>query len=128
MTSIELRAGVDLVDIRRLQRLVEADSSFLGLGFTDHELTYCAGDPRSLAGRWAAKEAMMKALAVGIGRISPADVEVLTDTQGVPAIRLHGTALQRSDELGASGWSVSLSHEGEFAVAFVVGVIGGESA
>ena len=126
MSTFELRTGIDLVDCRRLQRMLDADASFLDIAFTKSEQTYCAGDVARLAARWGAKEAAMKALGLGIGDISPRDVEVLVDPKGAPTLNLTGSAFQRSIELGVSGWQITLSHESDFAIAFVIAVIGGD--
>jgi len=127
MNTFRLRTGVDLVDCRRVQRMLDTDASFLDIAFTELEQVYCAGDSACLAGRWAAKEATMKALGLGIGDISPRDVEVLADPKGAPSLKLAGSALERSAELGVSAWQLTLSHESDFAIAFVIAVTGGDS-
>lgn len=120
MTFIAIMAGVDMVDCARIARLLEEDATFLELAFTDAERAECGRDTERLAVRWAAKEATMKALGRGIGAIAPLDVEVRHDDYGTPVLALAGSAQTRARELGVTQWSVSLSHEGGFAVAFVV--------
>lgn len=100
--------------------MIEADDAFLLRAWTVAELAYCNGDADRLAARWAAKEAMMKALGVGIGTIAPLDIEVIHDPAGAPELHLSGSAARRADELALQGWSLSLSHERGLAVAFVV--------
>jgi holo-[acyl-carrier protein] synthase len=76
-----------------------------------------------LAARFAAKEAMSKALGTGIvgrGGILWGEVEVLPDARGKPLVRLHGRAQDRAQSLGLKKFAISLSHSQEYAVAFVV--------
>jgi holo-[acyl-carrier protein] synthase len=74
----------------------------------------------SLAGRYAAKEAVAKALGCGIGDVEWKEIEVLGDEQRAPVLYLHGKAAQKAEELGLTTWSVSLSHSQSHAVAVVV--------
>lgn len=120
MSVIATAIGVDMVDCARLDRLVQADSTFLALSFTPEELAACRGDSSRLASRWAAKEATMKALGRGIGAVALKDIEVRSDDYGAPTLLLSGAARDRADELGCTQWSVSLSHECGMALAFVV--------
>ncbi len=126
MTFAPVRTGVDLVDVARLERML-ADSSpeFLASGWTKEEQADSELRPDRLAARWAAKEAVMKALGVGIGTLSPTDIEVRIDEFGAPELVLHGAARTRSDDLNLKHWSLSLSHEGGLAIAFVVALAGG---
>lgn len=115
-----VRVGVDLVDTTRLRRMIEADPAFLTTAWTSAELAYCEGNADRLAARWAAKEATMKALGVGIGSVAPLEIEVVHDPRGAPELQLSGAAARRAGELAVRGWSLALSHEGGLAVAFVV--------
>lgn len=109
--------GVDLTDIRRVQRYVDASPSFLAMSWTDRELEQCAGRVDRLASRWAAKEAVMKALGTGLGRTSPDDIEILTDDTGRPAVHLLGdTAAAYAD----TDVKVSMTHEGPWAMAVAI--------
>lgn len=120
MTSPRVHVGVDLAGLRRLQAMIDDDPAFLDTAWTHRELAYADGDVARLAGRWAAKEAVMKALGRGIGRISPLDIEVIDDEDGAPSLTLSGTAQERAHELRIVDWAISLSHEGDFAIAFAV--------
>lgn len=120
MSVLAVRVGVDLVDTVRLRGLIEADPAFLATAWTRAELAYCEGDVDRLAARWAAKEATMKALGVGIGTVTPLEIEVVHDVRGAPELRLSGAAARRAGGLAVRGWSLALSHEGGLAVAFVV--------
>lgn len=125
MIASSLRVGVDLVDVNQVRNMVEVTGeSFLEAGWTDRERADCAGQAERLAARWAAKEATMKALGVGIGEISPLEVEVESSVGMAPALRLHGGAARESERLNIANWSVSLSHVESLAVAVVVGAEG----
>ncbi|WP_329070333.1 holo-ACP synthase [Amycolatopsis sp. NBC_01480] len=122
MTAILLRTGVDMVDVERLKRMIElSGTEFLESSWTAAEREYCADRPERLATRWAAKEATMKALNRGIGRVGLLDVEVAAAEGQMPTLLLHGPAEERALELQLDTWSVSLTHEDRWALAFVVG-------
>jgi phosphopantetheine--protein transferase-like protein len=125
VTSSGVTTGIDLVDCARIARLLREDSTFLNLTFTAVEQEYCQKDPARLGARWAAKESAMKALGQGVGKIAPLDIEVSRDENGAPTMKLSGSAIARAQELGITDWSVSLSHESGFAMAFVVMTKGG---
>ncbi len=118
-----LRTGVDMIEIQRIQQAVERfGERFLGRIFTSAELACCQGQMESLAARFAGKEAVVKALGTGSWRagICWTDVEILRDDQGAPRLRLHNQAAQKAHQLGLAHWSISLSHDRERAIAFVV--------
>ncbi|HEY76890.1 MAG TPA: holo-[acyl-carrier-protein] synthase [Thermoflexia bacterium] len=118
--------GVDLVEIPRVERmLARYGERFLERVFTPAEVLYARGRAPELAARFAAKEAVAKALGVGMRMLSPEgvgwrEVEVLGDHRGRPEVYLHGRAAERARELGLTEWAISLSHTREYAVAFVV--------
>ena len=119
--------GVDLAPVDRVEQLVERHGErFLSRVFTAGEQADVATSRRRrserLAARFAAKEAVLKALGTGwSGGIAWTDVEVVTDPSGAPRVRLHGKAAERATGLGVVRWAVSLSHAGGMAVASVVG-------
>jgi len=119
-----LSTGVDIVEIERLRRILEHwGQRFLDRVYTAREQAFCLGRVPELAARFAAKEAISKALGTGIvGRegVNWLDMEVLPDRRGKPLVYLHGRARRRAEELGLTEWAISLSHEREVAVAFVV--------
>ena len=121
-----LTTGVDLVTITRVERmLTRYGDRFLERVFTPAEVLYCRARPAELAARFAAKEAVSKALGVGVRMMARdgipwRDVEVVGDARGKPLVRLHGRAAERAEELGLTEWAVSLSHTREHAIAFVV--------
>ena len=121
-----LTTGVDLVEIARVERLLSRyGDRFLARVFTPAEILYCRGRTAELAARFAAKEAVSKALGVGVRMIARdgihwQDVEVVGDPRGKPLVHLYGRAAQRANELGLAEWAISLSHSREHAIAFVV--------
>ncbi len=121
---MNLRTGVDLIEIHRINEAIERlGDAFLQRVYTPAEIAAFAASPQSLAARWAAKEAVAKALGTGLGPIAFTDVEVLRAANGEPILTLHGKAASLAAELGISGWSISLSHTHEHAIAMVVGLI-----
>ena len=121
-----LTTGIDLIEITRVERiLARYGDRFLERVFTPAEVLYCRARLPELAARFAAKEAVAKALGVGVRMMARdgvrwRDVEVTGDVRGKPLVRLHGRAAERAGELGLTEWAVSLSHTREYAVAFVV--------
>jgi holo-[acyl-carrier protein] synthase len=116
-----LRIGVDLVDIDRVRRLTASGGpTFLDQTWTEGEQVYCAGSAERLAARWGAKEAVMKALGAGFPDIEHLDIEVVSTQGEAPRLRLSGDAADYATSLNLTEWSLSLSHESGFALAFVV--------
>ncbi len=120
---MQLRTGVDLIEIERIRRAVaQHGARFLDRVYTDAEMRCCGGRMESLAARFAAKEAVAKALGTGIWRdgVAWTDIEVLKDRSGGPQLSLHGGAATAAAAAGLTTWSVSLSHDRSRATAFVV--------
>jgi len=118
---MKLATGVDLIEIERIRASLEKHGErFLKRVFTSVEIEDCAGREESLAARWAAKEAVAKALGCGIGDISFQEIEVLRGETGQPQLLLHGAAYRKATELGLTDWSISLSHNQSQAIAVVV--------
>lgn len=121
-----LATGVDMVVVSRVARIVDDHGSrFLERVFTASEIGFSRGRPAELAARFAAKEAVSKALGVGMRLMSPAgigwlDVETLNHRSGQPYLMLYGRAQQLASEAGLSTWAISLTHDGDLALAFVV--------
>jgi holo-[acyl-carrier protein] synthase len=118
-----LVTGVDIVEIHRVDRIVGLyGERFLNRIYTDREVAYARGRAPQLASRFAAKEAVMKALGTGAQGVRWRDIEVVRESGGPPRICLYGSALSRFDNMGLDSMEVSLSHSQEYAVAFVVGM------
>ena len=121
-----LSVGVDLVELDRLRRAVERHGGrFLARIYTPQELARYRDRLPELAARFAAKEAVSKALGVGLRHISAQgigwqEVEVLSDDLGKPIVHLSGRAQALAEEQGLHLWAISLSHGRDHAVAFVV--------
>ncbi len=116
-----LRAGVDIIEVERVRRAAQRHGDrFFGRFFTEDERSRCEGHFPALAARFAAKEAVAKALGTGIGDVQWVDIEIVNDERGRPDVVLHGTAAKIAAELGLTEWSISLSHTSEQAVAFVI--------
>ncbi len=121
-----LSTGVDIVELDRIRRAVERyGNRFLARIYTPEEIAHCGDRLPELAARFAAKEAVSKALGVGINHMSAhgigwREVEVLPDPLGKPLVRLSGRARQLAQEQDLHEWAISLSHGRDYAVAFVV--------
>lgn len=121
-----LSVGVDLIEVARVERMLSRyGDRFLVRVFTPAEILYCRGRTAELAARFAAKEAVSKALGVGVRMIARdgihwQDVEVIGDPRGKPLVRLYGRAAERANELDLTEWAISLSHTREHTIAFVV--------
>lgn len=119
--------GVDLVEVERIQKALE--DSRIGMRFrervfTAKEIQYCEkkrrGRYESYAGRFAAKEAVMKALGNGWGsKVCWLDIEVARARSGKPEIILHDKTARFAEQLGIRRWSLSITHTGQHGLAFV---------
>lgn len=115
--------GNDLVDIDRFRKALERTPSLRERLFTDAERSYAdaRADPTErYAVRFAAKEAVMKALGVGLGEIQMRDIEVQRADSGAPQLVLHGTAAELAAVRGVRRWLITLSHSDTVAQAIVV--------
>ena len=119
--------GVDIIEIERIEAvLLRHGERFLRRVYTPAEQAYCRGRVAELAARFAAKEAISKALGTGLRGVGWPEMEILGDKRGKPLVYLHGRARARAEELGLSEFAVSLSHSCDYAVAFVMAVGGRE--
>ena len=122
--------GIDIVETDRIRRLIEQHGAhFLDRVFTPAEQAYCnASRKRALehfAGRFAAKEAVLKVLGTGWrGGIAWTDVEIVKDPSGQPKINLTGETARIAQELGIAKWHVSISHIETHATASAIGLRG----
>lgn len=115
--------GTDLVELDRFRTTLERTPGIKRRTFTDAEQRYADSkhDPTErYAVRWAAKEAVMKAMGVGLGAVAMADIEVVRAESGAPSIVLHDTAAAKAAELGISEWKITLTHTEAFAQAIAV--------
>lgn len=116
-----LTVGVDLSEVARIERLLtQYGDRFSNRVFTPREQAYCNGRLSSLAGRFAIKEAVAKALGTGIGDLTWTDIEVVNNERGQPQLLLHNNARTLADNMGLQQWAISLSHTDTLAIGFVV--------
>lgn len=114
--------GIDIAEVKRVAGAL-TKPGFAEKVFTPAENSYCRGRKEyaaSFAARWAAKEAAAKALGTGIGPVGWREMEVVVDKKGKPGLVLSGAAADLAGELGVTRIHLSLSHSGDYAVAFVV--------
>ena len=115
--------GIDIVKVQRIRAALERfGSRFAKRVLTEAEQRYVRDRPETMAGRWAAKEAVSKVLGLGVRGIGWRDIEVERLPTGQPAVRLHGRAAARAEQLGMERVAVSISHESEYAVAIAFGI------
>lgn len=118
-----LGIGTDIIECERIQRMIDKHGDvFLKRVYTIGEIDYCCGRKAAnqhYAGRWAAKEAVLKALGTGWAHgIQWTDVEVFNQQGGKPMIRLVGRALEISHQQGVEEMLISISHTKDFATAY----------
>jgi holo-[acyl-carrier protein] synthase len=124
--------GIDIVETDRIRRLAnEHGRRFLDRVFTPAEQDYCSANPKRyfehLAGRFAAKEAVLKVLGTGWrGGIAWTDIEIVKDVSGQPKIKLTGQCAQIAHDLGINAWHVTLSHIETHATASAIGAKGAD--
>ena len=115
--------GIDAVDIERFRRSLERTPSMQQRIFTDSELAYVApkADPvPSLAARFASREAVMKAMGLGLGAFGFHEVWVDHLESGEPHLHVTGRAAELADERGIDTWHLSITHTDQVAIAYVV--------
>ncbi|MEO7539269.1 MAG: holo-ACP synthase [Pyrinomonadaceae bacterium] len=117
--------GIDIVEVYRIRDTIARTPRFVDRVFTKNEQAYCEGKEaaaaQSYAGRFAAKEAFLKALKTGWrGKITWHDIEVVSDETGVPLLNITGEAKAILNTHGASRVHLSISHTADHAVAQVL--------
>jgi len=115
--------GIDIIKVERIRAALERfGPRFSRRVLTDAEQHYVRDRPETMAGRWAAKEAVSKVLGLGVRGIGWRDIEIERLPTGQPSVRLHGRAEQRAAQLRMDRIAVSISHESDYAVAIAYGV------
>src|SRR6186997_2988256 len=115
--------GIDIIKVDRIRASLERfGDRFTSRVLTANEQRYVRGRPETMAGRWAAKEAVSKVLGLGVRGIGWRDIEVERLPTGQPAVRLHGRAAARAEQLGMGRIAVSITHESDYAVAMAFGI------
>ncbi|HEX5479632.1 MAG TPA: holo-ACP synthase [Dehalococcoidia bacterium] len=119
---MEYAIGIDVIEIARVKAVLRRHPErFLRRVFTPEEVAFCRGRVPELAARFAAKEAVMKALGTGARGLAWREIEVLPNQRGKPLVYLHGLARKRAEDIGLRGVDISLTHSHELAIAAVVG-------
>jgi holo-[acyl-carrier protein] synthase len=119
-SHVPLRVGIDLVDADEVRASLGAHGRrYLERIYTETERRDCGSDPARLAARFAAKEAMIKALALADDPVPWRDIGVVQDSRGRPSLKLTGEAAMVGARLGLRHVAVSLTHEGPLAAAIV---------
>jgi len=114
--------GIDIIEIARLEKAIaQRGEDFLKRIYTDSELKLYRKKLPSLAARFAAKEAVIKALGKTTAGIKLKDIEILADDRGKPLVNLYGKAQKQAKDLGLDKLAVSLSHSREYAIAVASG-------
>lgn len=117
--------GVDLCDVERIRQTLQRTPGFADRVYTHDERDYCrrARDPAErFAARFAAKEAVLKAMGAGLGACPLRAIEVARATSGAPSVVLHGAAAQLAADRGVVAWHLSLTHTATTAEALVIAV------
>jgi holo-[acyl-carrier protein] synthase len=119
-----IRVGVDIVEVRRIERLLAEVPEIVETIFTGRELAYCSGRRKRaehLAVRFAGKEAVLKALGCALGGAARwTDIEIVNEVTGRPRVQLHGALLARAEQNGLADMDISLSHSAQLGIAQVV--------
>ena len=115
--------GIDIIKIERIAAAIKKfGDRFANRVLTENEQRYVRMRPQNFAGRWAAKESVSKVLGLGVRGVGWRDIEILRLPTGAPSVRLHGRARDRAEQLGMGRIAVSISHEGDYAVAIAFGI------
>jgi holo-[acyl-carrier protein] synthase len=121
--GVNIAVGIDIIEVERVHRtLAQHGERFLQRIYTSQEIEQCRGKAIKLAGRFAAKEAISKALGTGMRGISWHELEVVQLSTGRPTVRLYGNARLRAEQLNLSACDVSISDLAQFSIAVAVAV------
>jgi holo-[acyl-carrier protein] synthase len=121
--GINVAVGVDIIEVDRVRKVYERHGErFLKRVYTEEEVRQCRGKPARLAGRFAAKEAISKALGTGLHGVSWREMEIVQLRSGRPTVRLHGVAKLRAFQLGLNAFDVSIADLASFSIAIAVAV------
>jgi holo-[acyl-carrier protein] synthase len=121
--GVNIAVGIDIIEVGRVRKVLEKHGErFLSRVFTPNEVRQCRGKVSRLAGRFAAKEAISKALGTGLHGVAWREMEVVQLRSGRPTVTLHGNAKRRAELLGISAFDVSIADLAEFSIAIAVAV------
>jgi len=121
--GVNVAVGIDIIEVERVRKVYERHGErFLQRVFTEREVLQCRGKVVRLAGRFAAKEAISKALGTGMHGVKWRELEIVQLRSGRPTVRLHGFAKLRAEQLGLSAFDVSITDVALLSVAVAVAV------
>jgi holo-[acyl-carrier protein] synthase len=121
--GVNVAVGIDIIEVERVRRVYEKHGErFLTRVFTENEIQQCRGKITRLAGRFAAKEAISKALGTGMRGVKWREMEIVQLLSGRPSVRLHGIAKIRAEKLNLSAFDVSIADLVQFSIAIAVGI------
>jgi len=116
--------GIDIIEIKRVKKLIERDNKFVEKIFTPKEINYCKNKIRKeqhYGARFAAKESFLKALGTGLrSGMSWKDVSIKNDKLGKPKVGLYGKTLEKFKKMKCKQIHLSISHTKEYAIAYVI--------
>src|SRR5579859_1427113 len=119
--GVNIAVGIDIIEVGRVRKVLEKHGErFLQRVFTAIEVQQCRGKANRLAGRFAAKEAISKALGTGLHGVAWREMEVVQLRSGRPSVRLHGNAKRRAELLGLTAFDVSIADLAQFSIAIAV--------
>jgi holo-[acyl-carrier protein] synthase len=119
--GVNVAVGVDIIEVDRIRKVYARHGErFLQRVFTDLEIAQCRGKIARLAGRFAVKEAISKALGTGLHGVGWREMEVVQLYSGRPSVRLHGNAKRRAEYLGLNAFDVSIADLAQFSIAIAV--------
>ncbi len=119
--GVNIAVGIDIIEVERVRKVYEKHGErFLQRVFTEIEVRQCRGKATRLAGRFAAKEAISKALGTGLHGVAWREMEVVQLRSGRPSVRLYGNARKRAELLGLSAFDVSMADLAQFSIAIAV--------
>ncbi|GCF06540.1 holo-ACP synthase [Dictyobacter arantiisoli] len=121
--GVNVAVGVDIIEVDRIRKVYEKHGErFLKRVFTELEVAQCRGKVARLAGRFAVKEAICKALGTGMRGVAWREMEVVQLYSGRPSVRLHGNAKKRAEYLGLTAFDVSIADLAQISIAIAIGV------
>ena len=121
--GVNVALGIDMIEVERVRSaFIRHGDRFLKRVFTAQESAQCRGKAQRLAGRFAAKEAISKALGTGMHGIAWREMEIVQLASGRPTVRLYGNAMRRARQLALSAFDVSIADLAQFSVAIAIGV------
>src|SRR5438876_7631400 len=121
--GVNIAVGIDIIEVGRVRKVFESHGErFLRRVYTEKEVQQCRGKATRLAGRFAAKEAISKALGTGLHGVAWREMEVVQLRSGRPTVTLRGNAKRRAEFLGLSAFDVSIADLAEFSIAIAVAI------